>query len=263
MKKFIRIMIVMAMIFSLCAIPMAAQGVEVTVTIANGDIMVHDTVSVSDADGDGVISIADALYAAHEENYDGGASAGFGTEDTQWGISLMKLWGVENGGSYGYQINNGNPMSLADPIKDGDYVYSYVYTDTVGFSDTYTFFNELTVNAKEGQFIDLILSAAGYDENWAPITLPVEGATITINGEKTEFVTDAEGKVSVIIDKAGKYTVSAVSETMTLVPPVCTATVAAESNPSTSDSDMMIFAATAIVVIGAVMMIRKRNVNEK
>ncbi|MBQ4628962.1 MAG: hypothetical protein IJB44_07775, partial [Clostridia bacterium] len=114
MKKFIRIMIVMAMIFSLCAIPMAAQGVEVTVTIANGDIMVHDTVSVSDADGDGAISIADALYAAHEENYDGGASAGFGTEETQWGTSLMKLWGVENGGSYGYKVSNGNPMSLGD-----------------------------------------------------------------------------------------------------------------------------------------------------
>ena len=259
MKKFIRIMIVMAMIFSFCAIPMAAQGVEVTVTIANGDIMVHDTVSVSDADGDGVISIADALYAAHEENYDGGASAGFGTEDTQWGISLMKLWGVENGGSYGYQINNGNPMSLADPVKDGDYVYAYVYTDTVGFSDTYTFFNELTVKAREGQSIDLTLSAAGYDENWAPITLPVEGAVITVNGEKTEFVTDAEGKVSVKIDEAGEYTISAVSETMTLVPPFCTATVTAESNPSTSDSDMMIFAVTAIVAIGAVMMIRKKE----
>ena len=259
MKKIIRIMIVLAMLFTLCAVPMAAQNVEVTVTIANGDIMVHDTVSVSDADGDGVISIADALYAAHEENYDGGASAGFGTEDTQWGISLMKLWGVENGGSYGYQINNGNPMSLADPIKDGDYVYAYVYTDTVGFSDTYTFFNELTVKATEGQSIDLTLSAAGYDENWAPITLPVEGAVITVNGEKTEFVTDAEGKVSVKIDMAGEYTVSAVSETMTLVPPVCTATVTAESNPSTSDSDMMIFAVTAIVAIGAVMMIRKKE----
>lgn len=259
MKKFIRIMIVMAMIFSLCAIPMAAQGVEVTVTIANGDIMVHDTVSVSDADGDGVISIADALYAAHEENYDGGASAGFGTEETQWGTSLMKLWGVENGGSYGYKVSNGNPMSLGDPVKDGDYVYAYVYTDTVGFSDTYTFFNELTVKAAEGQSIDLTLSAAGYDENWAPITLPVEGAVITVNGEKTEFVTDAEGKVSVKIDEAGEYTISAVSETMTLVPPVCTATVTAESNPSTSDSDMMIFAVTAIIAIGAVMMIRKKE----
>ncbi|MBQ2720721.1 MAG: hypothetical protein IJF23_04215 [Clostridia bacterium] len=46
---------------------------------------------------------------------------------------------------------------------------------------------------------------------------------------------------------------------MTLVPPVCTATVTAESNPSTSDSDMMIFAVTAIVAIGAVMMIRKKE----
>lgn len=263
MKKIIRIMIVLAMLFTLCAVPMAAQNVEVTVTIANGDIMVHDTVSVSDADGDGVISIADALYAAHEENYDGGASAGFGTEITQWGISLMKLWGVENGGSYGYQINNSNPMSLADPIKDGDYIYAYVYTDTVGFSDTYTYFESTELEANEGQEITLTLSAAGYDANWAPVTLPVEGATITVNGEKTDFVTDAEGKVTVKFDKAGSYTLSAVSETMTLIPPVCHAEINKAANPSTSDGNMIIFAVMAVAAMGAYVIARKGTVNEK
>ena len=263
MKNFIRLLIVATMILSLCAIPMAAQSIEATVTIANGQIVLHDNVTVTDTDGDGVISIADALYAAHEENYDGGAAAGFSTAETQWGISLMKLWGVENGGSYGYQINNGSPMSLSDAIKDGDHIYAYVYTDTMGFSDTYTYFESTEIKANEGQTVTLTLSAAGYDANWAPITLPVEGATITVNGEKTDFVTDAEGKVNVKFDKAGTYTLSAVSETMTLVPPVCTVNVNEAANPSTSDGNMMIFAVMAVAAISAAVIVKKGFVNEK
>ena len=263
MKNFIRTLIVAAMILSLCAIPMSAQGVEATVTIANGQVVSHGSVTVTDADGDGVISIADAIYAAHEANFDGGAAAGFKAEDSQWGISMVKLWGVENGGSYGYQINNSNPMSLADPIKDGDYIYAYVYTDTVGFSDTYTFFESTELEANEGQQITLTLSAAGYDANWAPVTLPVEGATITVNGEKTDFVTDAEGKVTVKFDKAGSYTLSAVSETMTLIPPVCNAEINKAANPSTSDGNMIIFAVMAVAAMGAYVIARKGTVNEK
>ena len=263
MKNLIRTLIIAAMILSLCAIPMAAQSIEATVTIANGQIVSHGNVTVTDADGDGVISIADAIYAAHEANYDGGAAAGFSTAETQWGTSLMKLWGVENGGSYGYKLSNGNPMSLADEIKDGNHIYAYVYTDTVGFSDTYTFFESTEINASEGQTITLTLSAAGYDANWAPITLPVEGATITVNGEKTDFVTDAEGKVNVKFDKAGTYTLSAVSETMTLVPPVCTAEVTEAANPSTSDGNMMIFSIMAVMAISAAVIVKKGFVNEK
>lgn len=45
-----------------------------------------------------------------------------------------------------------------------------------------------------------------------------EGAVLTIDGEETEYVTDAEGKVIFVIAEAGSYVVSAVSDTLTLVP---------------------------------------------
>ena len=74
----------------------------------------------------------------------------------------------------------------------------------------------------------LTLSYAGYDENWNPIVLPVDGATITMNGVATAYKTDADGKVTVTLEKAGDVVISASSQTQTLVPPVCTVSVAAK-----------------------------------
>ena len=85
----------------------------------------------------------------------------------------------------------------------------------------YTFFDKAAADVSENGTLELVLSGAGYDENWNPVTLPVEGAVITVNGEKTAFVTDKDGKVSVKLDKAGKYTVTAVSDDKALVPAVC------------------------------------------
>ena len=73
--------------------------------------------------------------------------------------------------------------------------------------------------------VALTLSASGYDANWAPITLPVAGAALTVNGEKTEIITDENGNAVLNFTAPGVYTVSAVSETMPLVPPVCIVTV--------------------------------------
>ena len=67
----------------------------------------------------------------------------------------------------------------------------------------------------------LTLSAAGYDENWAPVTSPLAGAVITVNGEKTESVTDENGQVTLTVE-AGDV-ISAVAEDATLVPPCCVA----------------------------------------
>ena len=97
------------------------------------------------------------------------------------------------------------------------------------WSDTYCFFDKYTVNAEAGEEISLTLKYAGYDASWNPVVLPVEGAVITIDGAATEYKTDAEGKVDVKLDKAGDIVISATSETMTLVPPVCKAAVAAKA----------------------------------
>jgi hypothetical protein len=80
---------------------------------------------------------------------------------------------------------------------------------------------EVAVNGE----VALTLNASGYDANWAPVTLPVAGAVITVNGEASPAVTDENGNAVLTFPAPGVYTVSAVSEAMTLVPPVCIVTV--------------------------------------
>lgn len=197
-----------------------AETAYVTVSDDSGNIVIaNEAFNVSDADGDGIVSIADALYAAHEAKFEGGAEAGFSAADVGYGLSLMKLWGVENGGSYGYYVNNTSAMSLADAIADGDEIYAFVYTDLEAWSDTYSYFD--ISRAEKSDELTLVLNAITFDADFNPISVPVEGAVITLNGEDTEFVTDANGKVTVILGDASEYLISARSESMTLVPPVC------------------------------------------
>ncbi|MBQ6171930.1 MAG: LPXTG cell wall anchor domain-containing protein [Clostridia bacterium] len=265
MKKTAAILIAVSFIFGMFAISANADTTaDVYVTIANGDLKIAmEKVSVSDIDGDGIISVNDALYAAHEKYYEGGASAGYSAVQSDWGLSLAKLWGVENGGSYGYMINDSMAMSLSDELKNGDHLYAYVFTDTVGWSDSYSFFDIKTVDILEGKTVTLTLSASGFDENWAPVVLPLAGAVITLNGEKTSFVTDENGKANVTLEKNGEYIISAVSDSMTLVPPVALAIARPallSGNPSTDDADTVVFVAMAILALaGAAMLIKSRR----
>ncbi len=200
--------------------------VFVTIADASGKLaLVQKPVTVTDTDNDGALTINDALYLAHEAYYDGGAAAGYASEQSQYGLSLAKLWGTANGGSYGYYVNNAASMGLGDTLQDGDYLNAFVYTDTVAWSDAYSFFSLNTAEAQQGGTLKLTLFRAGYDETWNPVTLPVENAVITINGEDTAFVTDADGKVNITLENAGELLLSAKSENLTLVPPACVVTV--------------------------------------
>lgn len=202
--------------------------VEVYVTISNDKgtlVLAQEKITVSDTDNDGAITVNDALYSAHEAKYEGGADAGYASSVSQYGMSLDKLWGIANGGSYGYYVNNISAWSLTDAIKNGDYIKAYAYTDLSSWSDTYCYFNVNTINAVEDTEVTLKLSMEGYDADWNPLVLPVEGATITLNGKTTEYKTDAEGNVTFKISDAGECIISAISETQTLVPPVCVANV--------------------------------------
>ena len=200
----------------------ADATVLVTIADANGDLAIAmAAVTVTDIDADGALTINDALYCAHEEYYEGGAAAGYASAMSEYGLSLAKLWGSENGGSYGYYVNDAAAWGLADPVKDGDRVNAFVYTDLTAWSDTYCYFDVAEADAEVGDTLTLTLTAAGYDADWNPITLPVAGATITVNGEKTEAVTDENGKATLTLSGEGELIISAVSDTQTLVPPVC------------------------------------------
>lgn len=268
----------------------ASADVHVTISDDKGAIVLaQEKITVSDADSDGALTVSDALYAAHEAKYEGGADAGFASSMGAYGIQLDKLWGVANGGSYGYYINNASGMSLSDPIKNGDYVNAFVYTDLTTWSDTYCCFDTYTKTASEGEELTLTLSSAGYDASYNPAVLPVEGATITVDGAATEYKTDADGKVTVSLD-AGDHMISATSETQTLVPPVCLVSVEAKAPvteapateapvttapeteteeavtaPTTGDASVMMLAvlgAASLACLAAISA-KRRNVNER
>lgn len=225
MKKILMVVLSCVMLALMSGVALA-DDTEVTVSVANGDaVLVQKPVTVTDTDGDGALTIADALYCAHEAYFEGGAAAGFACSNGQYGLQLDKLWGVDNGTGYGYYVNNAAAMGLGDTVKSGDFIYAFVYTDTVGWSDTYCFFDKNTVTVKEGEQITLTLYAAGYDENWAPVTNPLAGATIVVGTVKTPFVTDEKGQVSASISLTGSAVVTAVMDGKVLVPPTCIVTV--------------------------------------
>lgn len=225
MKKILSTLLTLAMLLSLTVFAEEAPTVYVSITTDTGAlVLAYAPVTLTDADGDGALTICDALMTAHTAYHPDGAAA-FLAEDTEWGKSMYRLWGVENGGSYGYCINDASAMSLVDPVKAGDHVKAYAFTDLTNFSDTYSYFTAPVAAAAVNAEVPLTLSANGYDEAWNPVTLPVAGAVITVNGEKTEVVTDESGNAVLTFAASGVYTVSAVSETMTLVPPVCIVTV--------------------------------------
>ncbi len=197
----------------------AEKGPFVYVSVAdgNGELAArYEKVAYTEG-----MTVDAALAALHAEKCEGG----YATENTAYGISMTKLWGTENGGSYGYYVNNASPTSLADTLKEGDHVYAFVYTDTVGFSDTYSFFSSPTAEVEAGEAITLTLSSAGFDASWSPVTLPVSGANILIDGKKTEAATDENGKVTLKFDKKGTYVVTASAENMNLVPAFVIVTV--------------------------------------
>lgn len=239
----------------------AADAPTVYVTISDGNgklVLTRAAVSITDADGDNAITINDALYAAHAAHHKDGEDA-YKTVESAWGLSLTKLWGVENGGSYGYYLNNASPMSLADPIKDGDTVQAFIYTDTDTFSDQFCFFDQGTINGKAGDTVSLTLKAAGFDaaNNYAPIEIPVSGATITVDGKDSGVKTDEEGKFTLTLSGTGTIVISAISETQTLVPPVCVVRI---QNPQTGDIALNMTAYLALALVcAAALLLRARS----
>lgn len=253
MKKTIAVLLLSClMLFTSALCPSAAgESTEVFVTISDGSLVLTlGRVTVTDTDGDGALTINDALFLAHDSFYEGGAAAGYASEKTTFGLSLTKLWGVANGGSYSYCVNNVPASSLADTVSDGDHIAAYLYTDTEGFSDVYCYFASFTASAVVGQPVTLTLNAVAYDESWQVIAKPVAGAELTVNGEKTGLVTDAEGKVTYTPASEGELIVSAVSESARLVPPVLALSVSPAS-PDSADGTLAVLALCAAALAAA------------
>ena len=145
-KRVCSFLMAFVMMFSLLPAAVFAAEVEsVTtyVTISNagtlvtekdGAFVAYAPVSVSDRNHNGTIDIDDALFAAHEQYYIGGAAAGYDSYTGAYGLSLSKLWGNDSG-AFGYYVNDESAWSLADQVNDGDHIRAYIYRDTAAWSD--------------------------------------------------------------------------------------------------------------------------------
>lgn len=243
MKKIFAILLAVTLCFSLCApafaaddlliSPAPADGVNAYVTIVDAGslALVQAKVYVTDVDADGALTINDALIAAHTEYFEDGA-AGFVTHTSDYGLTIDKLWGVENGGSYMYYLNDGMAWSLTDPISEGAYITAYGFQDLEGWSDVYTFFDKPVASVKAGERLELTLK--GYDWTLDPNggASPMANVTIYVNGEKARTATDSEGKAGIALGKVGVYVICAKSDTAFLTPAVCTVNVSFADVPA-------------------------------
>lgn len=217
----------------------ASTAVFVTITDKDGNpVLIREEIAVSDLDNDGIITIDEALFAIHEAKFEGGAAAGYASSDGDYGRQLDKLWGNANGGAYGYFVNNEMAMGLDDEVKDGDFVYAYTFTDLDFWSDTYSYFDVNQISAKQGDEVVLTLNKIGFDDNFCPVGQPAENAEITFDGVATGFKTDAEGKVTVKLDKTGEFLISAKSESDNLVPAIIKASVEKTAVEDDNSSDI-------------------------
>ncbi len=277
MKKVLSALLVSALATGAIGITASAESAtaDVYVTIADAEgklALVQEKVTVNDLDEDGVLTVDEALFAAHEAKYEGGAEAGYASSDSDYGRKLDMLWGVDNGGSYGYCVNNASAMSLGDEVKSGDYINAFVYTDTVTWNDLYSYFDVNSVSVEEGGEVTLTVFGTDYLEGTGYMEFSLAGASIIINNEATEYVTDDEGKVTIPMNEAGTYVIS-VNTTFgeaVLVPPACVVTVsekaeepdAGDNNEGTEGDNPdtgVTVSAVSVIALGVALLTRKRN----
>ena len=191
------------------------------VNIYNGKKLVLGMYKVekSDEDGDGNWTINDALLSAHKTK----CKDGYASAASEWGTSITKLWNDESG-AFGYYLNNKMVMTdVKEKLSETshDVIYAYVYSDTTTWSDAYTFFDQTVFTGNAKDKVTLTLYCVKLD----PVTYessnePLSDATIYFDGKKTEFKTDANGKVEIELP-AHSANITAEKEGMTIVPPVC------------------------------------------
>ena len=215
MKKLTAFIIVAVTALTLLVSCAPKEVVYVSVYDGSKIVCAWKTVALKDEDKDGKMTINDVLAALHAaECKDGYASA-----EGQYGLYITKLWGDESG-AFGYYLNDGMAMGLSAEVKANDRIYAYVYSDKENYSDAYSYFDTPIVKGKAGEEVTVkLLGMLSYDENWNPVSGPISGATITIDGKATEYKTGEDGSVKIKLP-AEKAVISATAEGVTLIPPV-------------------------------------------
>ena len=251
MKKILTLILTIALVFSMGSAAFAgetsdesanlsSQADSITCKVAislmggfaktkDGDNLAYLDVSVSDVNGNEKYDIDDVLYAAHEQFYEGGAEKGYLSEETQWGLSLKKMWGyagADVNDAFGYYLNDSLAWGLTDEVKEGDFVYAYIYKDSTSWSDKYSSFETKEIIAESGETVTLKLRTSEPDENWNYSNLPYASAIITVNGIDVKGETNENGEIEFSLETPGTYLISSkASNDDILVPAVAVLTV--------------------------------------
>ena len=200
-----------------CIVNVGAKPADVTMTLNNkgvlakakdGSAMIKKPVTVKDLDFDGKLTYDEALIAAHDAYYEGGADAGYASVP-DW---VIKLWGVDDPGCY--EATNGTPISngvSTDTVSDGDVLDVAVLTDDTYYSDRVAEFDKTSVTIEALKTFSIQLSGKGmYDGNMEPFENVKIGTWE--NGafkQISNLTTDSGGKATVSFDKAGTYILTA------------------------------------------------------
>ncbi|MBR4726099.1 MAG: hypothetical protein IK071_10020 [Lachnospiraceae bacterium] len=209
--------------------PTTSVKVYVTIIDGNGKIQLEQAATdVTDIDKDGVLTINDALIIAHDNNYPGGADAGYAYVDAAQygytGYSLSKLWGIENGGSYGVGKNSLlSDIGIADTVEDGDFVDAYCFQDLVKWSDKYSRFNNRLIEVNRKEAFKLKLTYLAYGSDYSIYEKPVKNAVIIDNGSKLDKKVNKKGVVKLSFNTIGRHVITAEStrKKTVLVTPIC------------------------------------------
>lgn len=190
----------------------AKEEIQVTVSISkdgkflndkDGNPMAGRTVTLT---GQSSYTMDDALKAAHDLYYPGGAEAGYDYHADDAGIFdgvIYRLWGYDkknvpyiksslnrNSANYG--------SALGRTVENGDEMHFFIQQKNG--QDKLAFFTEEEQTVTEGQPIVLRLRQ---EDDAGRAYSNCEGASIYIDGKKQEnIITDAEGKVTLPVLEA-------------------------------------------------------------
>ena len=194
----------------------------VLATTADGKAAIELPVTVKDVNKDGVLTYDEALVALHEAYCPGGYIINDGF--------VTKLWNVvttENNSGSNYFLKNNVALSMGvadktSTVAQGDKLYCCVFTDEKSWSDIICYFTQTEVAAQAGKAFTLNLqggspmAVGGYNPGnlaGAQVGIWKDGKFTAIDGA----VTDKNGNVSLTLNKAGTYIISASGEVETQI----------------------------------------------
>lgn len=143
-----------------------------------------------------------------------------------WGLGIDNING--NDKLVMSAINNVGGLGIgSDELSSGDEIVFYPWANSSFNSLNYSYFSDLNVKAVQNAPVELTLQNIVTDpDTWASSVLPAAGATIYIDGESSDYTTDAAGKVSLQFDSPGEYILSAMgSDSGAITRPYCKVTV--------------------------------------